>query len=277
MPEGHTIHRAALDHRRFLLGHALQVSSPQGRFTEGAAMLDERACRSIEAFGKHLLYGFDGGIWLHIHLGLFGRFRIHSSPASTPKGAVRVRLGGPAKTLDIHGPNTCELLNEAALQELLARIGPDVLRNDADANLAYKRIAKSRAAIGQLLMDQSVIAGIGNIYRTEILWRCRVHPQMPGRSLSRTSFDALWSDAQMLLAEGVRRNAIVTVEKAISKPGRGRYRERVNIFGKESCPRCANTIHKFEIAGRTAYMCEACQTMGNEQWATNAARDHVNP
>lgn len=222
-------------------------------------MLDQRLCLSIEAFGKHLLYRFDGDLWLHIHLGLFGRFRVHQSPAAPPKGAVRVRLAGPAQTLDIHGPNTCELLDEAGRGALLARIGPDVLRADADPDLAFRRITKSRAPIGQWLMDQSVIAGIGNIYRTEILWRCGLHPQTPGRSLSRASFDALWTDAQRLLAEGVRRNAIVTVEHALAKPGRGRYRERVNIFGKKHCPRCADAVRKMEIAGRTAYLCETCQ------------------
>lgn len=259
MPEGHTIHRAAIDQRRWLLGHALRISSPQGRFAEGAALLDRRRCLSIEAFGKHLLYGFDSALWLHVHLGLFGRFRRHGSPASTPKGAVRVRLEGPVKTLDIHGPNTCELLARDEVQKLRDRIGPDVLRADADPDLAFRRIAKSRIAIGQLLLDQSVIAGIGNIYRTELLWRCRIHPQTPGRSLDRAAFDSLWRDAQTLLAEGVRRNAIITVDQAMARPGRGRYRERVNIFRKEQCPHCANTVRKFSLAGRTVYACESCQ------------------
>ena len=259
MPEGHTIHRAALDQRRWLLNHPLRVCSPQGRFAQGAALLDERCCVSIEAFGKHLLYGFDSALWLHIHLGLFGRFRPHPSPASIPTGAVRVRLEGPVKTFDIHGPNTCELLDCDEVYKLRARIGPDVLRADADPDLAFRRITKSRSTIGQLLMNQSVIAGIGNIYRTELLWRCRIHPQTPGRALDRAAFDSLWCDAQMLLAEGVRRNAIITVDQMMAKPGRGRYRERVNIFGKERCPHCENAIHKFSLDKRTVYACESCQ------------------
>ena len=174
-------------------------------------------------------------------------------------GAVRVRLEGPAKTVDIHGPNTCELLDSDGVDILCARIGPDVLRADADPDRAFRRITNSRSTIGQLLMDQSVIAGIGNIYRTELLWRCRIHPQTPGRALVRAAFDSLWCDAQMLLAEGVRRNAIITVDQMMVKPGRGRYRERVNIFGKERCPHCENGIHKFSLSKRTVYACESCQ------------------
>ena len=65
MPEGHTIHRAALDQRRILLGQTVQVSSPQGRFMDGAAMIDGKTCASVEAYGKHLLYGFGNGLSLH--------------------------------------------------------------------------------------------------------------------------------------------------------------------------------------------------------------------
>ncbi|MEO0729905.1 MAG: DNA-formamidopyrimidine glycosylase family protein, partial [Pseudomonadota bacterium] len=85
MPEGHTIHRAARDHRRALKGHALGVSSPQGRFIEGAELLDGRTCRDVDAYGKHLLYRFDDGNALHIHLGLFGRMKRVKGPAGEPK------------------------------------------------------------------------------------------------------------------------------------------------------------------------------------------------
>ena len=71
MPEGHTIHRAARDHHQIFAGHRLNVSSPQGRFTEGASLLTGQLCLAVEAFGKHLLYRFNSGDSLHVHLGLF--------------------------------------------------------------------------------------------------------------------------------------------------------------------------------------------------------------
>jgi endonuclease-8 len=259
MPEGHTIHRAARDQRPMLAGKVLDVSSPQGRFMEGAARLDGKRCSGIEAYGKHLLYRFDA-LTLHIHLGLFGRFRAVKRPAQEPKGAVRVRLMSDSHVVDINGPNTCELLDEAERLALIARIGPDVLRPDADPERAFARIARSRTAIGQLIMDQAVMAGIGNIYRSEILWRQRIHPETPGNRISRAEFGRIWDDAVKLLEIGVKSNAIITVDGA--RKSKLRYGERVNIFAKESCPACASEIIAFEMAGRRAFACESCQPKG---------------
>lgn len=257
VPEGHTIHRAARDHRKVLAGHVLDISSPQGRFAEGAKLIDGLRCVDVEAYGKHLIYRFDYGLALHIHLGLFGRLRKRKLPAADPKGAVRVRLVSPSHVVDINGPNTCEVLDEPELLALIDRIGPDVLRADADSDQAYLRIAKSKAPIGRLIMNQSVMAGIGNIYRTEILWRQAIHPLTPGRALSRQDFDRIWTDAVALLALGVKRNAIITTAHVPS--GCGRLKERVNIFGKPLCPTCTGTVDRLELEGRKVYVCETCQ------------------
>ncbi len=259
MPEGHTIHRAARDHRRMLAKQVLSVSSPQGRFAAGAARIDGRTCLDVEAYGKHLVYRFEDGDALHVHLGLFGRIRKQKLPEGPPRGAVRVRLVSGTHVVDINGPTICELLDDPGLAALVNRIGPDVLRPDAEPDRAFKRISASRAPIGRLIMDQSVMAGIGNIYRTEILWRQGIHPDRPGRSLDRGAFDDLWRDAAALLEMGVRRNAIITVDGA--PPSRSRYRERVNIFGKEACPACDGPVRRFEIDGRRAFVCETCQPL----------------
>jgi len=257
MPEGHTIHRAARHHRRMLRGQALSVSSPQGRFEAGAARIDGQICLDVEAYGKHLVYRFEEGDALHVHLGLFGRIRPHKLPAPSPRGAVRVRLVGGTHVVDINGPTICEVMDAPALAALVDRIGPDVLRPDADPDRAFSRISKSRAPIGRLIMDQSVMAGIGNIYRTEILWRQGIHPDRPGRSLDREAFDGLWKDAAALLELGVRRNAIITVDGAARS--RSRYGERVNIFGKDACPACNGPVRRFQIDNRRAFVCETCQ------------------
>lgn len=257
MPEGHTIHRAARDLRRALAGQSLDVTSPQGRFSGGASVLDGRECQSVEAYGKHLMIGFDGEIWLHVHLGLFGRIRRRKLPLVEPKGAVRVRLVSSTHVVDINGPTICENLERPALDQVLSRIGPDVLRDDADVKRALDRIGRSRAPIGRLLMDQSVIAGIGNIYRTELLWRAGLHPDLPGKTIDRAKLVALWEDARRLLALGVKRNAIITSDVAVNS--KTKYRERTNIFGKSVCPACAAEIEKIDIAGRRAFVCNSCQ------------------
>ena len=257
MPEGHTIHRAARDQAPMLAGKVLAVSSPQGRFAAGAARLDGQRCLAVEAHGKHLLYRFADGDTLHIHLGLYGKFHPAAGAPAEPKGLVRVRLASATHVVDINGPNRCEVLDEPGVARLRARLGPDVRRADADPALAWAKIARSRAAVGLLLMDQSVIAGLGNIYRTEVLWRQRVHPETPGRALSRDAFDALWADSAALLARGVELGAIVTIDGG--GRGKGRYGGRFNIFKKSECPRCAGPIRRLAIAGRAAFCCETCQ------------------
>lgn len=259
MPEGHTIHRAARDHNAALAGQELTVSSPQGRFSEGAFHLSGRICINVEAFGKHLIYHFGSGEVLHIHLGLFGKIRKQKLPAAKPRGMVRVRLVGKTHLVDINGPTICEVLAAQEFVKLINRIGPDVLRPDADPSLAYARVARSKAPIGRLIMDQSVMAGIGNIYRSEILWRQSVHPESPGNTIDQKTFNQIWEDARALLTIGVKRNAIITVDNI--KSSRSRYRERVNIFAKEVCPTCKGTIRRFEISGRRAFVCEACQPL----------------
>tara|TARA_E500000331_G_scaffold48396_1_gene41443 strand:- start:1203 stop:1997 length:795 start_codon:yes stop_codon:yes gene_type:complete len=259
LPEGHTIHRAARDHHRILAGQQVNISSPQGRFIEGASLLTGHLCLAVEAFGKHLLYRFNSGDVLHIHLGLFGRIRKRKLPLIEPRGAVRVRLMSHTHIIDINGPTICRVLAGQEVLTLIDRIGPDVLRSDADRNLAFNRITKSKAPIGRLIMDQSVMAGIGNIYRSEILWRQRVHPETPGKAIDRQTFDRIWDDAKALLTIGVKCNAIITVDGA--RPSKSRYRERVNIFAKDNCPTCKGAIRRFEINGRRTFVCETCQPL----------------
>jgi len=257
MPEGHTIHRAAIDHHKVLAGDKITIQSPQGRFAEGSQHLSGKLCTAVEAFGKHLIYRFETGDSLHIHLGLFGKIRKHKLPLKEPRGTVRVRLISGTHFIDINGPSICEVLNIEGLIKLTARIGPDVLRSDANPDLAFKRISKSKSSIGSLIMNQSVMAGIGNIYRTEILWRQAVHPETPGKNIDRQTFDRIWNDAKALLTLGVEHNAIITKKGADSF--KSKYRENFNIFAKESCPDCKGEIRRLEINGRRAFVCENCQ------------------
>ena len=257
MPEGHSIHRQARDQTPMLRRKVLKVSSPQGRFLEGSALLDGRRCMAVEACGKHLFYRFAGGDTLHIHLGLYGKFHSVEAPAAEPRGQVRVRLESPTHVVDCNGPNQCEVLDKAEVEKLIGRIGPDVLRDDADPSRAWTRIARSRAPIGQLVMDQAVMSGLGNIYRTEILWRQRIHPLTPGRVLRRDQFDAFWDDSAKLLRIGVEQRVIITVD-GVSR-GKGRYGARTNIFKKKTCPRCDSPVRQLAMSSRKVFCCEECQ------------------
>jgi formamidopyrimidine-DNA glycosylase len=179
VPEGHTIHRLARDHTPLLVGRAVSVSSPQGRFAAGAQLLDGRVVEGVEPYGKHLFYAFAGGLLLHVHLGLYGAFVRGSGPAPEPRGALRLRLTTDEHWVDLRGPTACEVFTPSERDAVLARLGPDPLRRDADPERAWARLSTSRRSVGELLMDQTVLAGVGNVYRAEALYRAGLSPFRP--------------------------------------------------------------------------------------------------
>lgn len=261
VPEGHTVHRAARRHRELLGGRRVAASSPQGRFAEGAAAVDGRELTGVDAHGKHLLYRFGGGLTVHVHLGLFGRFRVGGDGAPPDRPACRLRLQAGPTWIDLTGPTACEILDPPGEERLLARLGPDPLRAGTDPAPFLGRVARSRAPVGALLMDQSVVAGVGNVYRAETLFACGIHPRREGRSLSPDERTRLWETIRRQLALGVRRGRIVTVDPA--EAGRPWSRiprdRRTYVYGRDTCLRCGHPVERWQLAARWAYACPACQ------------------
>ncbi|MEV3926142.1 Fpg/Nei family DNA glycosylase [Actinomadura coerulea] len=267
MPEGHTIHRLAAEHQRVFGGLAVAATSPQGRFAEGARWLDGRVLSVADAHGKHLLLGFDDDRTLHVHLGIYGRCAFGEGPAPAPVGMVRLRLEGGRGYADLRGPNTCELLTPGEVKLLRDRLGPDPLRGDADPGLAWRRISRARTPIAVLLMDQSVVAGPGNIYRAEVLFRQGIDPRLPGRRLGARQWAALWDDLVGLMAAGVRAGRIDTVRPEHMPEAMGRA-PRVDGHGGEvyvyrraglPCLVCGSAVATVEVAGRNLFWCPGCQ------------------
>ncbi len=259
MPEGHTIHRLARTHRRDLARQPLTVTSPQGRAAGAAAILDGGAIEAIDAWGKHLFYRWSTGDTLHVHLGLYGRFRKRASPPPEPRGQIRLRLVGERWTADLSGPIACELLDPAQEDRLLARLGPDPLRSDAGAFEAFTAaLARRRIPIGAALLDQRVIAGIGNVYRAELLFGAAMDPRRPARTLRGEEVRALWDATAAALREGSRTGRIVTRPRppGVRRIARG---EAVWVYRRDRCGRCATPVERFELALRTMYRCPACQ------------------
>jgi endonuclease-8 len=259
MPEGHTIHRLARDHTRDLARRPLEVSSPQGRATEAAALLDGAEVRRIDAHGKHLLYRWSTGDTLHVHLGLYGRFIRQASPAAAPRGAKRLRLAGPEWTVDLSGPTACELLDEAQEDALLARLGPDPLRADGDPDEFAARLRRRRIPIGAALLDQRVIAGLGNVYRAEVLSILRLDPRRPANTLAPAEAQAVWEESARLLKAGVQANRIVTVPRRSGRKGRVPRSEATFVYRQAACLRCGGPVETYELAARTMWSCPACQ------------------
>lgn len=264
MPEGHTIHRLAAQHRELLAGHRVIASSPQGRFVAGAARIDGAEMVTADARGKHLLHSYrrtDGTeLTLHVHLGLYGKFGHGRTPAPAPAGALRLRLATTKDWLDLRGPTVCELLEPPEVAVLVARIGADPLRPDADQRRAGARIAASRAPIGALLMDQSVVAGVGNIYRAESLFRAGVNPYRPGREVDAVTWLALWRDLRGLLQRGVRAGRIETLRTGDRRAARAAG-TRFYVYKRsgQACLRCGTPVMAAVMVARTLFWCPTCQ------------------
>lgn len=264
VPEGHTLHRLAHEHTRLLGGKMIAATSPQGRFGVGAARIDGRVVQTVEARGKHLLYRFVGvSDCLHVHLGLYGKFHGGACPAPAVSGALRLRLMTDDVWLDLRGPSACELLPPDAVYRLAARLGPDPLRADAEPMLAYQRIKRSSTPLGALLLDQSVLSGVGNIYRAEILFRHGISPNRPGVELDEEAWHAIWKDLARLMSSGVRSGRIVATipdhrdrARGIPSPADCFY-----VYKRAGlpCRVCRSTIATATLADRTIYWCPRCQ------------------
>jgi endonuclease-8 len=264
MPEGHTLHRLADLHRRRFAGRPVAVSSPQGRFAASAALVDGRVLERAEAHGKHLFHHYGPDLVVHVHLGLYGRFSDEPLPAAEPVGQVRMRMVGPTSYADLRGATACELVTDAEAAAVHARLGEDPLRADADPDRAWAKVSRSRAPLATLLMDQSVIAGIGNVYRAELLFRHGLHPQLPGRDLRRAQWDALWTDLVDLLREGYRRGLIETLRpehEPLSTGEEGVSGRRVYVYRRtgEPCLLCGTPVAHTEHAARNLFWCPSCQ------------------
>ena len=275
MPEGHTLHALAGSIDRAFAGTTVTATSPQGRFEDGAALLDGRVLREATAWGKHLFAEFDGDAWLHVHLGLIGKFAVHRRTghdgmpsAHVPvQGQVRLRLLNDAWVGALRGPNLCAVVTPDEVAAVHARLGPDPLRPDPDPDTAWRRISRSTRSMAELLMDQAVVAGVGNVYRCELLFRHRVDPCRPGREIRPVTWRAMWEDLVGLMREGVRTGRIDTVRPEHTPEAMGRPPRRDDHGGEvyvyrrtgQPCHVCGKKIRTEVLVGRNLFWCPGCQ------------------
>lgn len=266
MPEGHVIHRLADELTATFAGRPVRVTSPQGRFAQAAEILDGSVLTSAEAWGKHLFVGFGEQV-VHIHLGLIGKLRwVPLAPIVSPE-TVRLRIADSGSAIELRGPQTCDLVTIAERNALAVALGPDPLRPDADEGRGWARVAASNRPIADLLMDQWVAAGVGNIYRCEVLFRAGLHPDLPGNRVGREQWLEVWDDLVALMPAGVRDGRIDTVREAESPEVTGRpprvdrHGGEVYVYrrGGDDCLVCGRGIAVRTLAGRKLYWCESCQ------------------
>ena len=181
-----------------------------------------------------------------------------------PRGAVRLRLAGEHGVADLTGPAACELLDAEGLAAVRRRLGPDPLRADGDIEVFVAGVRRRRRPIGELLMDQSVISGVGNIFRAETLLRCGVSPFRAGDRLSADRVRSLWRDLVPLMEYGVATGFITTVEAADVPdplPEGDEEAARWYVYHRTArpCLRCGAPVRERTVAGRRLFWCAACQ------------------
>ena len=302
MPEGHSVHRLANQFAASFVGDVVTTSSPQGRFEADSMLIDGATMTGARAVGKQMFLEFDNGLFLHVHLGLYGawdfagaiatgasvaasrRRRVagQSSGANSalasgdadypadfplpPVGQVRVRLLTERAVADLRGPTKCEILDQGGVERALEKLGPDPLVDSPrkGENRFVLNVAKKRTPIGLLLMDQSIISGIGNIYRAELLFRASLDPYLPGREVTELALRALYKDWTKLLRSGVETGLIMTMD-GVSAAVRARARrsraDRHWVYHREGlpCRVCGANILMQNAAGRKLYYCAVCQ------------------
>jgi endonuclease VIII len=243
VPEGDALHRAA---RRLqpLVGETLEVETPHPRAaaTGVADRLDGRRLESVEAVGKNLLLRFEGGLVLRSHLRMNGRWTVRERGAAT-RGRPWLVLRGGAREAVMWGGSVLEL-NARAVR----RLGPDILARqpDFDRMLSGLRRTDQGRAVGDALLDQRLVAGIGNVWKAESLWRARVSPWRPLGDVGDEELRSVLGEAARLMGDSLE----------------GRREERmVYRAAGRPCPRCSTLIESRGQGddNRTAYWCPTCQ------------------
>jgi endonuclease VIII len=263
VPEGHKTHFIARQQSLLLAGKKLHVTSPQGRFAIDAARVDNKTLERVVAAGKHLFYLFEEELIVHVHLGRYGSYR-EQLGMPEPRGLVRMRLFDGSVTIDLNGPTQCRVISPAQQAEIIAKLGPDPLAG-GDWKQAWDSIRVSRLPIGALLLDQTVIAGVGNIFRAELLFEAKLNPQTRGCDLAEKDFRQLWKVLLRMMKVGLKYGKIVTV--TASEAGKPLAmlvsKECVRIYGKNFCPNCGGEIGTMVVAARKLYVCWACQDLSS--------------
>jgi endonuclease VIII len=243
LPEGDTIWRTANALRPRLVGKPLLKVTP-----EAFQRLEGGTVAAVETNGKHLLIRFDSGLVLHTHMGMTGAWHLYRPGEAWRKPArlAKIVLNTEDTVAVLFGARVVELVREQEAVRDLAHLGPDILANELDLEEVLRRArASDRLKLGELLLDQRVAAGIGNIYRCESLWRLRLDPWQPPAEVSDEELGRVYREARRMMQDALR----------------GRFRPAVHGKTGRSCPRCNGRIacRNQGDPPRFVYFCPTCQ------------------
>lgn len=249
---GRTIQRVEVRERR------LRKPIPSGF----ERRLTGRRINDIARRGKYLLFALDGGEWLVVHLGMSGSLEVKTTVVLEPHDHVSLHLDDGA-TVVFNDPRRFGLMHLAGTAELdrLTNTGPDPLTEEWNGERLHGLVRGRQRPIKNILMDQTLIAGIGNIYANEILHLARVRPRRRGHTLRRRELDAIAGAMRVVLTDAVRLggSSISDFRDGDGKPGYFQLTFRVYDRGGQPCHQCGATIRRFVLVGRSSYYCPGCQ------------------
>ena len=263
MPEGDTIFRTATTLRRWLEGRTITAARTTVAGVAATALIGDRVSE-VQARGKHLLIRFDSGRTLHTHMRMTGSWHVYTAGERWHRPASQARIvlvAGDRVAVCFNAP-VVEVL-AAGMERAhaaLAGLGPDVLVEPLDLDEIRRRAAtrERRTEIGDVLLDQQVASGIGNIYRCESLFLGRVHPRRPIGEIDDTTLDRLVIDAARLMRANARPDASVGREFGLGSDQRWVYGR-----SRRPCRRCGTRIASARTGthARTVYWCPRCQPL----------------
>lgn len=288
MPEGDTIYRAAQTLSKAIGGRlVLRFRSSLPALSAAAPRLEGRRIERVEAHGKNLLIHFDEGTALHTHMRMTGSWHIYRPGErwQKPERAARVVIETDAFVAVCFNAPVVDLIRAADMDHhrTLGRLGPDVLKDDFDADLARRRLrARPGVPIAAALLDQEALAGIGNIYKSEALFLCRVDPLLPVSELPDDVLDRLIHTSRDLMSRNLDGHPRATRGLPSFRPLQG---PRYWVYGRtgKACLQCGALVRARRditadrippprsgppafagVAGRTTYWCPACQPPGSK-------------
>lgn len=261
MPEGDTIHRAARTLERAIGGRLVSRAWSAVEVHRAIESLTGRVVERVEARGKHLLVRFDDGRTLHTHMGMEGSWHIYRPGEVWPRareGAVAVLETDAWVAVCFEAP-LVELVRAGAEPELVRRLGPDLLDPDADLDEALARLrAHGELAIGEAILRQSIVAGVGNVYKSEALFLVRADPFAKVGAMDEATLREL-----LVVARGLMRDNLTGRARTTRRRLRG---SRLWVYGRSGkpCFECGTPVRmrRQGDAGRSTYFCPRCQHAG---------------
>jgi formamidopyrimidine-DNA glycosylase len=270
LPEVETIRRGLEPH---LVGRTLaEVEILDPRLTrpydplEVAAELRGETVEALDRRGKYLVVRFESGRSLLIHLRMTGSLLLlrNGAAAEDPyrRAVVKLDNGSDVGYRDVRRFGTWLLLEPGELEPYLGeRIGKEPLGRGLSARSLEGRLARRRAPLKAVVLDQRLFAGVGNIYADEALWWARLHPLRPAAELDDSELHALVRGVRQALRRGIARQGATLRDYRNADGAAGAMQTEFRVYGREGepCPRCGHPIEKTRIAGRGSWYCPSCQ------------------